>query len=990
MAETDCIENSSVSKLGKIKSWLLIFILSILPGFIFMWDWNPEGEVEFRTSQLQQSWFQKMENVAEKFSRSTEFNFWYKLLSDRFAQIFSMRYNSGNSVENSFKRAFNSYCPKGFPRANAVVFYRDGNSWKTSYYGDKLNKSDYLMRNLFKTMVANAEGKNDLLNSEKWSQRIRLMFGHLNYPELFRQNYRNIPFPAIVDGKPCTMLWNFVGPEAHNKVTGGYFFYFPRSYSEALLPLDLIMQRWRFVCNKKGVYPVLLPVKPETGQIKIHPEIDNPELRQKIEKFASTYIKKVKSPVPELSFKTRLPAEISGSAFEVGNYIARICALTSESGHIGLVLEQKPEPDKPFRESLAYLYFLVAGILWGMFVLRSLIFFEVPSMSLRFKVVAWFLAFAAFPAGLTISAWTSLLQDFENYRISQLQKGLYMSALNIEAGLSKIDSIFFNASSEAVKSAKFYKQVFELPQNPDIEDDFFASIYESYKNNGVDLSAVTVLIQGGWFFTSSFQKDISGYEASMLSNAIAAIMHQFLYDADKKLYEKYRVPPSYMGKKVPSLLNLNELDVEDNIYSLRRMFDRCSSFKAENGNFLQYLHQVDIGNSPFAIVLAYWNWVPRAEKRFKLLLNTESIRFKNSWGLVPDFAVFKQTRQGVRPVISSGNFKGMLEIAKYPVNKITNFKDKDYVSVMLPSSRLPDYRYVARASNIDIRMRVEKEKALISVSVCALMLLIGLGASAASWWVISPVNSLSLSLKQLEQGNKPIIKELMREDELGIAASSLRRMTGWILQREKLVRFISPKVLEIVAGGNPFKAGAGSLQEVTVLVSDIRSFTTLSEEQPPEEIFRMLNFHLARMSEKIIAHSGVIDRYVGDAIWAVFYDKHPDGGEQALKAAVEMMKLHQFIQDQRLKQGKFAYGIGIGLVRGKVLAGVMGEESVRLDFTIVGEALTRAENLEALSKLGKKTGIVFGPEIVECARRQNIAFEKLADHEDVLEVARLE
>ncbi|MGM0598286.1 MAG: hypothetical protein ACQETH_00595, partial [Candidatus Rifleibacteriota bacterium] len=434
MAETDCIDNGSVSKLGRIKSWLLILLLSIFPGFIFMWDWNPEGEAEFRKSQLQQTWFQEMENVAEKFSRSSEFNFWYKLLSNRFTQIFKLRYNSGISAEESFKHAINSYSPLGFPEADVVAFSFHKNNWKTSYFGRKLNKSDYLMRNLFNTMVAQAEGKNNELNSDKWSQRIKMMFGHLNYPELFNDNYRNVPFPAIVDGKPCTMLWNFIESDSKNKILGGYFFYFRRSYSAELLPLNLIMQRWNFVCNKKGLYPVLLPVKPETGQIEIHSEIDNPELRKKIENFASEYIKKGESPVPELSFKTRLPAEISGSAFEIGNYIARICALTSESGHIGLVLEKIRAPEKPFRQSLAYLYFLVAGILWGMFFLRALIFFEIPAMSLRFKVVAWFLAFAAFPAGLTISAWTSLLQDFENYRISQLQKELYMSALNIEAG----------------------------------------------------------------------------------------------------------------------------------------------------------------------------------------------------------------------------------------------------------------------------------------------------------------------------------------------------------------------------------------------------------------------------------------------------------------------------------------------------------------------------------------------------------------------------
>jgi class 3 adenylate cyclase len=142
------------------------------------------------------------------------------------------------------------------------------------------------------------------------------------------------------------------------------------------------------------------------------------------------------------------------------------------------------------------------------------------------------------------------------------------------------------------------------------------------------------------------------------------------------------------------------------------------------------------------------------------------------------------------------------------------------------------------------------------------------------------------------------------------------------------------------------------------------------------------------MASDIKDCSGIIDRYVGDAVWAVFFDQHPKGGINALKAAQKMMKSHRQIQQDRLHANKFRYDIGIGIVKGKVLAGVMGDSSVRLDYTIVGEALNEAERLEDLSKTAGLTGIVFSEELRECALKAEIPFVKLAA--EVCEVSSLE
>ncbi|WP_445240301.1 adenylate/guanylate cyclase domain-containing protein [Microcoleus vaginatus] len=108
---------------------------------------------------------------------------------------------------------------------------------------------------------------------------------------------------------------------------------------------------------------------------------------------------------------------------------------------------------------------------------------------------------------------------------------------------------------------------------------------------------------------------------------------------------------------------------------------------------------------------------------------------------------------------------------------------------------------------------------------------------------------------------------------------------------------------------------------MTVLFSDIRSFTTISEAMTPQENFSFINSYLSRVSPVIRAHQGFIDKYIGDAIMALF----PESADDAVRAAVEMQKQVIIYNQDRLRSNYPLIVIGIGLHAGHLMLGTIGE-----------------------------------------------------------------
>jgi adenylate cyclase len=143
----------------------------------------------------------------------------------------------------------------------------------------------------------------------------------------------------------------------------------------------------------------------------------------------------------------------------------------------------------------------------------------------------------------------------------------------------------------------------------------------------------------------------------------------------------------------------------------------------------------------------------------------------------------------------------------------------------------------------------------------------------------------------------------------------------------------------------------GENRVVSILFSDIRSFTTLSESMKPDELVNSLNRYFDVMVDKIIAREGIVDKYIGDAIMAIFGapTRHPDDALQSVMAGLDMRDaLDQFNVAQKAA-GRLPFNIGVGINYGEVTVGNIGTDR-KMDYTVIGDNVNLASRLEGLTK----------------------------------------
>jgi adenylate cyclase len=190
-------------------------------------------------------------------------------------------------------------------------------------------------------------------------------------------------------------------------------------------------------------------------------------------------------------------------------------------------------------------------------------------------------------------------------------------------------------------------------------------------------------------------------------------------------------------------------------------------------------------------------------------------------------------------------------------------------------------------------------------------------------------------------------------DELESLAEHFNAMVQGLKERDRLRetfgRYVTRQVADHLMKGN-LNLG-GELVPVTVLFSDIRSFTSISERMEPPALLDFLNEYFSGMVESVMNHHGVVDKFIGDAIMAVFGAPVPQADDplQAVKAALEMRTRLAKINENFKSRGLPEIRTGIGLHSGQVVAGNMGHVE-RMEYTVIGDTVNLASRLEGMTK----------------------------------------
>jgi len=171
-------------------------------------------------------------------------------------------------------------------------------------------------------------------------------------------------------------------------------------------------------------------------------------------------------------------------------------------------------------------------------------------------------------------------------------------------------------------------------------------------------------------------------------------------------------------------------------------------------------------------------------------------------------------------------------------------------------------------------------------------------------------------------------------------------------QMKKLFgQYVSRDVFaQLVADPSRARLG-GHRRQMTVLFSDIRGFTTLTERGEPEAIVAMLNEYFTRMVAIVFRHKGTIDKFVGDMVMALFGAPLDDAGHagHAVEAALDMVDALHELNARWQAEGREPLDIGIGINTGPMIAGNIGSEAI-MSYTVIGDAVNLGSRLESLNK----------------------------------------
>lgn len=171
--------------------------------------------------------------------------------------------------------------------------------------------------------------------------------------------------------------------------------------------------------------------------------------------------------------------------------------------------------------------------------------------------------------------------------------------------------------------------------------------------------------------------------------------------------------------------------------------------------------------------------------------------------------------------------------------------------------------------------------------------------------------------------------------------------------RNRLLRYVGHNLMEKLINSNDDMLLENERREVTVLFADIRLFSTFSEKMEAEEVVIMLNQFFSLMVDIVFKYNGILDKFIGDSLMAVFGIISPDNGARdAISAALEMQRITTELMMTRQRQGKETFEIGIGINTGYAVVGNVGAYN-RMDYTVIGDSVNTAARLEKMATGGE-------------------------------------
>ncbi|MGD2093152.1 MAG: adenylate/guanylate cyclase domain-containing protein [Candidatus Aminicenantes bacterium] len=241
--------------------------------------------------------------------------------------------------------------------------------------------------------------------------------------------------------------------------------------------------------------------------------------------------------------------------------------------------------------------------------------------------------------------------------------------------------------------------------------------------------------------------------------------------------------------------------------------------------------------------------------------------------------------------------------------------------------------------------RIETVFQLVGISVLVIAVFLGISISRG---LSAPVRQLVNATRRVARGDYDFHIDVRTKDEFSSLANSFNRMTHDLLLKEQyrgiLDKVVSPEIAEEMIKGKISLGGENRI--VTILFADIRGFTSITEDMEPQEVIAMLNQYMERAAAAVESEGGVVDKYVGDQVMAIFGApiSQADDPLRAVRSALKINKSITQLNEIRKAKNEPVIKIGIGINTGLAVAGNMGSVK-RLNYTVLGESVNIASRL---------------------------------------------
>jgi adenylate cyclase len=262
---------------------------------------------------------------------------------------------------------------------------------------------------------------------------------------------------------------------------------------------------------------------------------------------------------------------------------------------------------------------------------------------------------------------------------------------------------------------------------------------------------------------------------------------------------------------------------------------------------------------------------------------------------------------------------------------------------------VPERDYTAQ---IDAEARLA---ALLGVVALALALA---GGIAMAGWIARPLRELAQLARRIRHGHLDVTAIPRSRDEIGVLTRAMNDMAKALRDRdfirETLGRYVSPELAEQVLRDREALQTGGEVREVAMLMSDLRGFSGLSERLGPVAMIALLNRYLTCMTPVILQHRGVINEFIGDAIFVLFGAPfgRRDDAERAVRCAWAMQEALAAFNHDSDSHGLPELHMGIGVHTGPVVAGNIGSPD-RLKYGVVGPAVNLTARIQTLTAGGE-------------------------------------